>query len=374
LNVLVVNWQDRLNPQGGGAETHLHETFGRLAGRGYRVVLLASGWRGAPARVQLDGIDVHRVGGRHSFTLRAAPYYRRRLARERFDVVVEDLNKIPLFTPYWVDRPLALLVHHLFGATAFREASAPIAAVTWAFEQPIGRVYRDVPTVAVSESTRDDLVSRGLSPERIEVVHNGVDLGFFTPDEAVARFAQPTFLYMGRLRRYKSIDLQLRAVARLRDEGLHVQLLIGGRGAYEPALREMTRRLGVEDRVGFLGFVSEEQKRALMRSAWANLLTSPKEGWGIANIEAAACATPTIASDAPGLRESVRHGETGLLVPHGDVGALADAMRRLATDGTEVHRLGNAAAVFARRFAWDAAATSMERFLERVAAPATLRA
>ena len=73
--------------------------------------------------------------------------------------------------------------------------------------------------------------------------------------------------------------------------------------------------------VTFHGFVSEERKIDLMRSAWANIFPSPKEGWGITVIEAAACGTPSLASDSPGLRDSVCHGETGFLVPHGDVDA-----------------------------------------------------
>ena len=70
----------------------------------------------------------------------------------------------------------------------------------------------------------------------------------------------------------------------------------------------------------FHGFVSEEEKLALLRRTWANLFPSPKEGWGITVMEAAACGTPSLASDSPGLRDSVRDGETGYLVPHGDAG------------------------------------------------------
>jgi hypothetical protein len=109
LDVLVVNWQDRENPQAGGAEAHLHEVFGRLARSGHRVTLLCSGFEGAPSRATLDGIEVHRVGGRHSFAALARRYFARHLARHPFDVVVEDLNKIPLFTPRWTDRPVVPL-------------------------------------------------------------------------------------------------------------------------------------------------------------------------------------------------------------------------------------------------------------------------
>ena len=147
-----------------------------LAARGHRVSLLVSGWDGAPSRVGIDGMDVHRVGGRHTFGMAAPPYYARHLRRSGFDVVVEDLNKVPLFAPAWVGRPLVLLVHHLFGRTAFEEASLPVAAATWLLERPLAVAYRRVPVAAVSGSTADDLVDRGLDRDRITVIPNGVDL------------------------------------------------------------------------------------------------------------------------------------------------------------------------------------------------------
>jgi len=70
----VFNWLDRRNPRAGGAEVHLHEAFGRLARWGHRVTLVASGWRGALEREMLDGMKVHRVGGRASSFLRARSY------------------------------------------------------------------------------------------------------------------------------------------------------------------------------------------------------------------------------------------------------------------------------------------------------------
>ena len=368
MRILVLNWQDRHNPQAGGAEIHLHEIFGRLAARGHDVTLLASGFAGAAAREMVDGIDVHRVGGRHSYTLLARPYYRRVLAATPFDVVVEDLNKVPLFSPLWARRPVVLLVHHLFGATAFREATPPVAAATWLLERPIPRIYRGLPAEAVSESTADDLVRRGLRRQDIRVIHNGVDLDFYTPDPATPRLPEPTFLYLGRLRRYKRVDLILKALAALRDSGVTARLLIAGKGDYEPALRALAERLGLGDAVEFLGFVSDEEKRTLLRGVWANVFTSPKEGWGITNLEAAACATPSVASDAPGLRESVVAERTGILVPHADVPALAAALGRLIERPAEVERMGALALGFAQRFSWDAAADATERHLMEIAA------
>src|SRR5438067_968689 len=132
-------------------------------------------------------MHVRRVGGRHTFALRARAAVRRLLAANRYDVVVEDINKLPLFLAGLTDRPFCALVPHLFGATAFREASWPIAAVVWAAERPIPRAYRRAWFHAISESTRDDLVRRGVPAERVEVIYPGVDAGWYTPDGTVAR-------------------------------------------------------------------------------------------------------------------------------------------------------------------------------------------
>jgi glycosyltransferase involved in cell wall biosynthesis len=362
MRILVVNWQDRLNPQAGGAETHLHEIFGRLAGRDHRVTLLVSGWADAPARETVDGMEVHRTGGRYTFNLTAPAYYRRRLKDQHFDIMVEDLNKVPLMSPMWATHPVTLLVHHLFGATAFQEASLPMAAATWLLERPLGRVYRDVPTMAVSRSTAEDLGTRGLPRDDIAVIPNGVDLGHCTPGDAPP-FDTPTLLYLGRLKRYKRVDLPIRAVAALRREGLPVRLIVAGTGDHVDALRALVRELGLEEAVEFRGFVTEEEKLTLFRRAWVHVLTSPKEGWGITNLEAAACGTPTIASDSPGLRDSVVDGETGFLVPHGDVDALAARIRTLLDDRALRERMGHQALSFAQRFTWDRAATRTEEFL-----------
>jgi glycosyltransferase involved in cell wall biosynthesis len=364
MRILVLNWQDRENPQAGGAEIHLHETFGRLASRGWDVTLVSSGWRGAQPRAELDGIRVHRVGGRHSYPLRVAPHVLRAFEGEPpFDLVVEDLNKVPVLAPIWAPAPTLLLVHHLFGGTAFEEASFPVAAATWLLERPIPWIYRGVPAVAVSASTRDDLVARGLPGDPIRVIPNGIDLDRFTPGPGgpeAHRFPEPTLLYLGRLKRYKRVELILRTTAELRDRGVEARLLVAGKGDHGPALEAEAARLGLgADRVRFLGFVSEEEKLRLLRGAWVHLFTSPKEGWGIANLEAAACGTPTVASDAPGLRDSVRHGETGFLVPHGDVPALADRVASLLADPALRRRHAEGARAFAEGFSWDRTADRM---------------
>lgn len=363
LRILVTNWQDRLNPQAGGAEIHLHEVFGRLAARGHQITLLASSFAGAEPETVLDGIRVLRTGGRHTFSVAAIRYYSEHLRNQRFDLLVEDLNKVPLFAPFWAREPVALLVHHLFGTTAFEEASLPLAAATWLLEKPLPAVYADQPVLAVSESTREDLVARGFRKAQIRVVENGVDLVFYAPDPGLPRFENPTVLYMGRLKKYKRVDLVIRAFAVVRERVPGARLVVAGTGDAAPELAELVRQLGVADAVEMPGFVSEERKRELFRRSWLHTLTSGKEGWGISNIEAAACGTATLASNSPGLRDSVRDGETGFLVPHGDVDALARRMKEVLQDPRLRDELGRNARAFAAHFSWDRAADGVERFL-----------
>ncbi len=368
LSILLVNWQDRCNPSAGGAEEHLHQIFGRLARRGHRVTLLCSGWDGGDPTAEVDGIRVLRTGRRYTFNLSAPFCHDRRLGGERFDAVVEDLNKVPMLSPLWAPAPLhLLLVHHLFGATAFREANPALAAATWLFERIIPSLYRGLPCVAVSNSTRDDLVQRGLRAADISVIRNGVELHRLQP--ARARYPSPTIVYLGRLKRYKRIDLILSALARLRERGTEPRLIVAGKGDARPGLEARAEALGIADRVRFAGFVSEQEKAELLSRSWAHVLTSPKEGWGIASMEASASGTPTIASDSPGLRETVRHGETGYLVPHGDVDALARAIERVMSL-ERCNRLGQAARSMAERHSWGAMADAFEDLLALLVARA----
>ncbi|MGH7569757.1 MAG: glycosyltransferase family 4 protein [Gemmatimonadales bacterium] len=368
MRILLVNWNDRANPNAGGAEVHLHALFGRLASWGHSVDLVASGWPGAAPRAELDGIRVHRIGNRQTFALLGRGAVRALLRERRYDVVVEDINKLPLFLASLTRLPFCVIIPHLFGTTAFAEAGWPVAAVVWAAERPVPWLYRRAAFHAISDSTRDDLVRRGVLADRIAVIYPGVDAVWYRPAAEVLRATRPTFLYVGRLKRYKGVEIALRALAEARRQRPDLELEIVGQGDDRPRLERTARALGQATAVRFLGYVSDEEKRRLLRRAWALVFPSPKEGWGIATVEAAACGTPTLASDSPGLRDSVRHGETGLLVPHGDRRALAERMLALATDPALVERLGTGARAFAEQLSWERAARATEAQLQRIIA------
>jgi glycosyltransferase involved in cell wall biosynthesis len=366
VNILLVNWQDLANPHAGGAEIHLFEIFSRLAASGHRIRLVCSGWEGAPSRTSINGISVERIGGRNSFALVGRRAVLRAIKTERPDIVVEDVNKLPLFLTLGTKLPFCAIVPHLFGTTAFDEASWPIATAVWAAERPLPWAYRRAGFHAISESTRDDLIARGVPRDRIRVIHPGVDTRHFTPPPGGRRSATPTFLYVGRLKRYKGVALAVRALALARRRRPDIRLDIAGTGDYREELEQLVSRLDLERAVTFHGFVSEERKIDLMRAAWANIFPSPKEGWGITVMEAAACGTPSVASESPGLRDSVRNGVTGFLVPHGDVEGLAARILELADSPPLVARLGERARRLAEGLPWEQTAAATERHLSDI--------
>ncbi|MEO7984996.1 MAG: glycosyltransferase family 4 protein [Gemmatimonadales bacterium] len=372
LNVLLVNWQDRENPQAGGAEVHLFEIFGRLAAAGHRVRMVCSGWAGAPGSAMVGGIAVRRVGRRNTFAFLGRRAVRRAIRVERPDVLVEDINKVPLFLARQ-GVPFCAIVPHLFGETVFEEAPWPLAAAVWLAERPLPAAYRDSAFHVISESTRDDLIGRGIPAAGIRVIHPGVDSVHLTPDPNGRRTPTPTFLYVGRLKRYKGIGLAIAALAAARRVRPDLRFVVAGAGDYLHELRRLASEQGQVDAVDFRGFVTDAEKLDLFRASWANLFPSPKEGWGITVVEAAACGTPSIASDSPGLRDSVRHGETGYLVPHGDVEALAARMLELAASPDLVTRLGVAARRFAEGLTWEHAAAATERHLDDIIAGTAIR-
>lgn len=363
--ILLVNWNDRTNPWGGGAEVHLHETFGRLAAAGHEITFLCSGFPGGAPEETLDGMRIVRVGGRHTFSLVAPGEVRRRVRRDGFEVIVEALNKIPLATPAVGVAPVLGIGHHLFGATIFREAPPPASFAVFASELALPWIYRKTPMAVISESTREDFIARGLSPKRLRVVHVGVDHERYRPDPGTARETCPTFLALGRVRKYKRLELVIDAVAELaRGKHSELRLVVAGTGSHLDALKAFVKRRGVERFVSFTGYVDEKKKVELYRKAWALVMTSPKEGWGLTCLEAQACGTPVLASDSPGLREAVRGEESGLLVPHGDRRALALAMDRFLSDAALRAKLAAGAIRFANTFTWERCAAETLEMIE----------
>lgn len=353
-HLLAVNFRDPAHPEAGGAELHLEEILLEAVRQGWRVTWLVSGFRGAPAEAEHRGMKIVRRGDWWNFNLVVPGVLRREFTGENQpDLVVEDVNKVPCFTSWWTKSPVAVIVPHLFGDAAFQEANAVVASYVVLLERLIPFAYRRSRFLVISESTRDDLVARGVDRARITVVHCGLDHERYRLDPATPKSASPTLVFVGRLRRYKGLDWVLRALPRVLAAVPGLRLQIIGDGPWQAALVKQAEARGVAHAVEFAGFLPFAEKVRRMQSAWALLQPSPKEGWGLTVVEAGACGTAVIAADSPGLRDSVRRDETGLLVPFDDDAALIGAMTRVLTDTALRERLAAAGVAWAGRFRWD---------------------
>ena len=360
--VLILNERDPRHPKAGGAEVHVAEIFARLAARGFAVEWAASSFAGCAPHERVEGMAVRRLGRLPFYYPRAAWVCRRETRAGRFDVVVECLNKVPFYSPAYSAAPVLALCHHLFGEVAFQQVPWPVAAAVWSAERLVPLLYRTRPFLVISESSRADLVARGIPAPGIRVSHPGTRRPGLAVDPSEPRACRVA--YVGRVEPYKRVDVLLHAMARLADRFPQAEILVIGRGSARPRLEALARELGLAPRTRFTGFVSDAERDALLAGARVCVCPSAKEGWGLTVIEANAVGTPVVASDVPGLRDSVRHGETGWLAPEGDVAAFAERIASLLESDALATRMARAALAWSRRFDWDVAADEMAEAIE----------
>lgn len=365
MKLLALNWRDIRSPEAGSAEVHLHEILRRLRARGHEVTLLCSHFaRGKSSWAEImDGIRILRTGSWWNAHLSIPRAARRLLEAEPFDLVLDDVNKIPFFAPSWSTVPVVALFLHLLGDTVFLETNPIAATAIRLIEKRIGRIYRGTPAVAISRSTAEELEAAGLDRKSITIVPPGLDHGLYGPERRI-KATQPTLLVVSRLKAYKRVDVAIRALEQFRSVVPDAELLVAGDGNERRRLEALAQRLGQQ--VGFLGSITQAEKASLMSRAHLTFNPSMKEGWGLVAVESMACGTPVIASDVPGHRDSVPEGG-GILVPCGDPVAMAEAGLRLLLNAEDYGRARHRGSRWASKFSWDQAAEVFERVLCEVA-------
>lgn len=293
---------------------------------------------------------------------------KRLLKTHSYDLLVEDINKVPFYTPmYKGDVPLVAIVPHLFGTTVYREANPLTATYVYGAECLIPRVYKDVDFEVISPSTRDDLMDRGLDGDRIQTVYCGLDHARFTLSDPPPRSETPLVVSWSRLRKYKSLDVAIGAFDRIYKERPDARMLIMGRGPDEDRLRKLTTRMGLDHVVEFRGFMAWDELVRTLHQCHVFLNPSPKEGWGLTVVEANQCGLPVVASDRPGLKDSVRHDITGALVPYGDEAAFAAEALKMINDPVLWQKRSDAARQWAGTFSWQRCVDESLALFERVA-------
>lgn len=363
MNILIINWQDIKNPYAGGAEVHLHEVFKRIAERGHRITLFCHAIQGLPKEETVDSMRVIRRGNRFLFNFIVPFYYLFVFRKQGYDVIVDDFNKIPFYTPLFVRRPIQGVTHHLFGKSIFIEAPFPLACYVAFSEFLIRFVYRNTPIILGSPSTYNEYHELGFDKNNLTLINYCVDHERYVFDPAV-RVKKNCVGFIGRLKKYKSVDHLILAFTEILKEQPDMHLLIIGDGDDKPRLQSMCEDLKVVEKVTFTGFVSEEEKVRLTQEMNFVVNTSSKEGWGLTVVESNACGVPVIAANVQGLRDSVIDNETGMLYEYGNIPELVEKMKHLLANEQLRNSIRDNALAWAAKFDWRNAATQTLSVIE----------
>jgi glycosyltransferase involved in cell wall biosynthesis/O-antigen/teichoic acid export membrane protein len=364
VHILVLTDRDWTHPQGGGTGTNLYGQVSRWLGWGHRVSVIAAGYDGSAPVERHGDLTIYRFGGRSTVFPRAIFKQWRGLVPDA-DVVLEVINGITFLTPLWMRTPRVSLVHHVHTDHYEREMGR-VGKVAGLFLEtlPLKLLYPGSRFVAISHATQRDLERFGIPRATVAVNHIGVELDAFAPGE---RAAEPTLLFLGRLKKYKRVEMLLDIVEALPQ----VTLDIAGDGDHRPAIEAEVEQRGISDRVRLHGHVDEASKLELLQRSWVNLTASSAEGWCLTVMEAAACKTPSVAMRVGGLPESIEEDVTGLLADDG--AELTAHVQRLVADDELREQMGDAAYLRAQEFTWDRTARRTLDVLEAEKASAPKR-
>jgi glycosyltransferase involved in cell wall biosynthesis len=331
-------------------------------GTGHKVEWFSASFPGAAPEEEMDGIRIVRAGRQWTVHWRAFKHYRGHL-RGHFDVVIDEVNTMPFFTPIWAGVPTLMLIFQLAREVWWYESPLPIGAIGYAIEPVYLRGYRRTPVITISKSTEQDLRRLGFVGP-ITIIPIGIE---HIPFAQLSKATTQTFLYVGRLAPSKRIGDMVQALSQFRTATGTGRLLLAGSGSdrYRRWLSDYAKRLHIQDNVVFLGRVSEDEKHRLMAEAHVLLMTSVREGWGLVVTEANACGTPAIVYDVPGLRDSVRNDLTGLVVPSSPTD-LARAMVRITADPILYSRLADCGRAWSESFSFDEATRLVIKTLDEL--------
>ncbi len=348
--ILIFNWYDIKHVWAGGAEYYIHNLAKKLVENGHNVTIFC-GNDGRNVRYEtIDSIRIIRRGGLFTVPIWAFLYFVFRF-RNSYDLIIDSAKGVPFFTPLYTKKPIISLVCHLHQEMFRRGLKFPLSRVAMYLEEvafPV--IYKKVHMLTISESTKQAMEEVGFgSIKPITIIEPGVEI----KKALIKKTTHPSLIYVGRLRDYKNLDVAIKAVAGLVKSHPNLQFTIAGDGEAKDKLVRLVHKLKLEKWIIFKGKVTEEEKAFLFTQSWVALHPSEVEGWGITNIEANICGTPVIASDVPGLRDSVIQNQTGILVPLRNVAALSQAIDNVISHSRLRMALSRKATKWGLNFSWD---------------------
>ena len=346
MKVLWFNWRDIRNPDSGGAEVYTHEVARRLVKWGHQVTLFTSMFPGGRREEIVDGIRTFRDGGKYTVYLKAVEHYNRRFVKENYDVVIDEINTVPFFTPRFIAQgeKIVALIHQLAREYWFYETFFPVNVLGRYFlEDHWLRGYTNLPVITVSDSTKKDLL--GLAFTNIYVVHNGLNVKPIV--EPPKKNAKPVVVFVGRMIKAKRPMDVIKAFKIIQKKSQSAELWMIGDGYLKQKLESR-----VDSHVKFFGHVDGKTRDEMVKKAWAIAVPSIREGWSQVVTDANALGTPAVGYDVSGLRDSIIDGLNGLLIGNSPE-ALANGIMRIISDNKFREDLSRNAIQWAGQYSWD---------------------
>jgi glycosyltransferase involved in cell wall biosynthesis len=362
MRILLLNWRDMKNEWAGGAEMYVTELAKNWIKEGHEVTLFCGQnyLKNLPGEETVDGIKIYRKGGKYTLYIWAAWYYLTKF-RKKCDVIVEAQNGVPFFTRLYTRKPVFAIVFHIHGLQFFIELPPPMSWIGYTMEKfffPF--FYSRTPIVAISQTTKDDLIKLGLPGKNIDIVYCGLNM---KSNGKIEKFSTPTILYLGKIKKYKRVNLLVKFMPQILEKIPNARLLIAGWGTDGPYLTDLSMKSLVRKKVRIVGPVSEAEKKDLMSRSWVCANPSIHEGWGIPVIEANLFGTPTVAFRVPGLSESIKDGQTGLLADTEQ--EFIDGVVKILRDKKYREHMGIEASKWANTFVWEKSANNFMNIIQR---------
>ena len=333
MRIVWCSWKDRSHPAAGGAEVVSDELAKRLVLDGHEVIMLVGGYPGASHEDSRNGYKIIRVGGRITVYYRAWRYYRKHLQGWP-DLVIDECNTIPFFAGWYSGAPTIMFFHMLCHNIWFYEMRFPFSLFGYLAEPIYLHMLRRSPVITVSESTKADLLRYGMDPDDIHIISEGIEIEPVTDLSKIEKFPDPTVLSLGSMRSMKRTLDQVKAFEIAKQRLPNLKMIVAGdtSGHYAHNVLKYIAHSPHEADIDVRGRVSKDVKTELMQRSHLLMVTSVKEGWGLVVTEAASQGTPSVVYDVDGLRDSVKHEQTGLISTQSTPIGLASVLAQALTD------------------------------------------
>ena len=359
MRILWYNWRDIKHPEAGGAEVLTHEVMLRLAKMGNDMTLFCPSFPNGLNSEEIDGVKIIRSGGKYTVYNKAKKFYEKN--KNDYDIIIDEINARAFLSPDMVKgTPILPLFLQLIHEEWFYETPFPLNYLCYYYlERKWLSPYKDFTTVTISDSSRQDLEKYGY--KKVLVIPMGISI---KPLEKIEeKTAEPTIVFVGRFKKHKLPDHALRAFMIIKQKLPSAKMLFIGDGT----MRKRLEKMKVKD-VVFYGHVDNQVKYDLLRKAHVVLMPSVREGWGLVVTESNAMGTPVIAYNAPGLRDSIIDGKTGILLKENTPESLATAAITLLTDKDLLKKYSNEALAYSKQFSWDNTAKVFDKIIKDVIA------